>query len=122
MSQVCPTSIDATNARSKEGSIPMEVQIEGKIAAAKSIESGHITRIATPAPDPYSHPGVYEVLSTSQLGALGEQVKVRCSVNSFLGKEYRTEDRRTGEISYRRNAIVQFRVLDGAPGLAARAA
>ena len=100
----------------------MEVQIEGKIASAKAIESGHITRIATPAPDPYSHPGVYEVLSAQQLGALGDQVRVRCSVNSFRGKEYRTGDRRTGEISYRRNAIVQFRVLEGAAGVVARAA
>ncbi len=99
----------------------MEITIEGKISAAKAIDSGHVTRIATPAPDPYSHPGVYEVLSPQQLGALGDQVRVRCSVNSFLGKEYRTEDRRTGEIGYRRNAIVQFRVLD-AVGAQVRAA
>ena len=99
-----------------------QVVIEGKIAAAKAIENGHVTRIATPAPDPYSHPGVYEVLSAGQLGTLGEVVKVTCTVNSFLGKEYRTEDRRTGEISYRRNAIVQFRVVDGQSAFGTRAA
>ncbi len=77
---------------------PMQVLVKGRIEAARRHNEARYTRIATPAPDPYSRPQIIEVRSKAPIGQKGDEVAITGKLGGYVGKPFRFTDKETGEI------------------------
>jgi len=76
---------------------PMRVLVAGKIVSSRMHERNRLTVLIAPAPDAYSHPSTIEVRSRQQLGQVGEEVRVTCSLRGYM-RRFDFKDRQTGEL------------------------
>lgn len=60
------------------------VHLQGKITNVRNYENKFYTQLITPAADSYSKPSSFEVSSTSQIGTIGQEVKMLCSLSGYI--------------------------------------
>lgn len=73
----------------------MQLSITGRIQKMVRHNNDYLTVIQTPAPDPYSQPSTYKVNSPQQLGQIGDELKLTCSVRAWVRAKPYT-DKETG--------------------------
>lgn len=70
---------------------PFSVRVTGRVDSVtrREGEGGKVyflTRVKAPAPDPYSHPSLCEVVSPAKFAAVGEEVDVPCTLRGYRRK------------------------------------
>lgn len=80
------------------GSVPMRVNVQGRVVRSRRHEGHFYTAIVTPAPDAYSRPSNVEVRSKSQLGTSGEDVNLWCVLGGYSERPRKWTDTETGEV------------------------
>jgi len=73
----------------------LRVVVVGRIAHVSQRQSprGTVFRtlVKTPAPDPYSQPGTFEVRSDRRIGSQGDEVSVECDLMGYA-RSYEAKD------------------------------
>ena len=73
------------------------VILEGKINDSQTHKQKYYTELILPAADEYSHPSTVKVVSTRQLGSVGQPVTVECTPRGFVRTFPITKGARAGQ-------------------------
>ena len=86
------------------------LRIAGRIEHAEFSGGKNVYNIKTPAPDAYSHPSEFRVISQQQIGGVGQVVDLNCSVRGFV-KPKQYKDKQTGQQKTFWESTVMLEVL-----------
>ena len=73
------------------------LMLEGKINQTQVHKEKHYTELILPAADQFSHPSTVKVVSTRQLGTVGQPITVECSPRGFVRTFNITKGARAGQ-------------------------
>lgn len=84
----------------------MQIKLSGRISKMVKNGSSFLTLFQTPAPDAYSQPSTYKVVSSDQLGQPGDELNLTCSVRSWVKiKPYKEKDTGIGKEFWEQNIM-----------------
>lgn len=86
--------------------------MKGRIESARRHNEARYTRIATPAPDPYSRPQIIEVRSKATIGQKGDEVTITGKLGGYVGKPYKYTDKDSGEIIQAQNVTLTLDLVE----------
>ncbi len=92
----------------------IEVTVAGRIEHSEQYKGRWYVIVITPALDAYSAPSRFKLVHEYSLGAVGEEISVRCSLRGYLRRREWT-DPQNGQVRQIRNVDVVFTVIPDAP-------
>lgn len=90
--------------------------LRGRIAARRSISTRDgrrfLTVVKLPAPDEFTSPQTVEILSSAQLGEVGDTFAGKVQIGGF-GRSYQAQDPETGDKRTIQTADVRLTAIEG---------
>jgi hypothetical protein len=89
-----------------------QVLIGGKVVEVRPASGSIYTQVILPAPDEYTSPQRVEIVSKRRIGNKDDQITQVCDLGGFLGREFTTTDKDTGEKVNRRSVNMVLRAVE----------
>lgn len=91
-------------------------KLKCRIDSSDFYNGNHYTYVSTPAPDQYSSPASFKLLSDKPLGNKGDEIEPTVSISGFV-RQKRYKDKNTGEMKTFMEDVTFLKVVESQPSV-----